>query len=139
MIKKQKQANVVPFAGKEEPETCPSHDEIVEMLVGMDDIEFEHWRIFFNAKWPHIRMEALDRLRKRALHLRRYREKPQRPEPEPSELEEKIGHILKTEGILDLWIQSWDKVMAGEPRTLKTKPGCCRSKWTTARIRPGAS
>ena len=41
------------------------------------------------------------------------------PQPDPNDLESRLRPILETEGILDLWLHSWDKVMAGEHRNAK--------------------
>jgi hypothetical protein len=50
---------------------------------------------------------------------RQYKRDKQKPPPDPADLEARLKPILETEGILDLWIKSWDKVMAGEHRNAK--------------------
>jgi hypothetical protein len=119
MKKKTKAANVVPFTGAtDEPKAPPSKQQILDMLVAMDEVEFERGRLRLAAEWG-IRVEALDRIWKEA--ERRHREygkgKPDYPEPDPDE--HWLKRILNTEGILDLWLHSWDKVMAGEHRNAK--------------------
>ena len=44
---------------------------------------------------------------------------PKQPQPDPNDLESRLRPILETEGILDLWLKDWDKVMAGEHRNAK--------------------
>ena len=59
-------------------------------------------------------------VRKQAKREQAYREKKKKyPEPNRDDLESRLRPILETEGILDLWIKSWDKVMAGEHRNAK--------------------
>jgi predicted transcriptional regulator len=57
-------------------------------------------------------------MRDHAKRIRAYQEQKY-PEPDPKDLESNLKPILNTEGILDLWIESWDKVMAGEHRNAK--------------------
>src|SRR5262249_14697629 len=70
------------------------------------------------AEWG-LRLETLDRLCKQAVNIRAYRAKPQGPEPDPNDLVSRLRSILETEGILDLWINSWATLMAGEHRNAK--------------------
>ena len=83
----------------------------------MDDLEYEQVR-HAKAAELGIRVSALDNAVKevRRLHPRRQRKQPQ---PDPNDLESRLRPILETEGILDLWLRSWDKVTAGEHRNAK--------------------
>ncbi len=101
-------------------EVKPSYDEIVQMLADMDDVEYDRCRHAKAIEWD-VRLETLDLLRKQAILVRSYHGGPTRDdtEPDPDDLKDRLQHILDTEGILDLWIQSWDKVMAGEHRNAK--------------------
>jgi hypothetical protein len=116
--KKKIAANVVPFTGKQEQEDDqPTLEQIREMLVDLDDVEYDRQRKPLAAKWK-VSLETLDKIRKQAARIRR-EFKPKEPEVDTSSLKSKLQPILDTEGILDLWIQSWDKVMAGEHRNAK--------------------
>ena len=117
---KQNKTNVLPFvvgAAAEEEEKKPSHAEILELLVTMDDVKYDRCRRTKAREWG-LRLETLDRIRKYAKLRREYAEK-QPPQPHPNDLESRLRPILETEGILDLWLQSWDRVMAGEHRNAK--------------------
>ena len=123
--KKQKKisANVVPFElpakpddeqeqFSEVPPPPPSKAEVLEMLVAMDDFEYERCRVAKAIEWG-IRVEHLDRMYKHAQRERAYRDKREHyVDPDPND--PLIARILQTEGVLDLFVQSWDKVMAGE-------------------------
>ena len=106
--------------GQGDFEETPSYEEIVEMLSEMDDVEYDRFRQERAQRWG-VQLKTLDTLRKQAKRVRAYRAKTktQSPEPDPDDLEAKLRPILETEGILDLWIKSWDKVMAGEHRNAK--------------------
>ena len=123
------ETNVVPFKANgsdehdeqgdgEVKDERPSHAEIVEMLSQMDDVQYEQCREERAQRWG-IRLAALDRLRKQAKVVRAYKAKKKYTDPDPNDLESKLRPILETEGILDLWLKSWDKVMAGEHRNAK--------------------
>ena len=127
MTKKNETNNVVPFnpndpddeqfGDGEIRDERPSRQQILEMLMEMDEVEYEQNREERAQRWG-IRRDALDRLWKEAKRRKReYRKKT--PEPDANDLESRLRPILETEGILDLWIKSWDKVMAGEHRNAK--------------------
>jgi hypothetical protein len=99
-------------------EIKPGYEQIVELLAELDDVEYDRCRKAKAIEWD-VRLDTLDTLRKQARRVREYRQKPKQPEPDPSDLEEKIRSIFDTEGILDLWIQDWDKVIAGEHHNAK--------------------
>jgi hypothetical protein len=120
--KKPSGANVVPFvppAEDEEQEAGPGYQEILAMLVAMNDIEYDRCRRTKAIEWG-LQLSTLDRIRGHAKRVRAYEEEQKKyPEPDPKDLESQLKPILNTEGILDLWIHSWDKVMAGEHRNAK--------------------
>ena len=120
MTKKKKATNVVPFAGAaaDEPKGPPSRQEILDRLIEMDDVEYDRSRLRLHFEWG-IQLETLDRIRKDAVRQRREfgKEKQEIPAPDPNA--PWLKRILDTEGILDLWLHSWDKVMAGEHRNAK--------------------
>ena len=121
--KKKADSNVVPFKGpepkdeeQEQIDAAAELSEIVRELAAMDPLEYERIRLA-KAIELGVRVEALDRAVRAA---RRYGpSRQQQPDPNPSDLEETLRPILETEGILDRWIESWDKVMAGEHRNAK--------------------
>src|SRR5262249_1270372 len=111
-------ANVVPFVppaeDEEQQEARPGYQEILDMLVEMDDIEYDRCRHAKAIEWG-LQLKTLDRIRAYARRIRAYKEEQKKyPEPDPKDLEAHLKPIFNTEGILDLWVQSWDKVMAGE-------------------------
>ena len=115
---KQEKTNVVlPFAGAAAEEEKPSHAEILELLEAMDDVEYDRCRRAKAREWG-LQLATLDRIRKYAKLRREYAQQQQKqpPQPDPNDLESRLRPILETEGILDLWLQSWDRVMAGEHR-----------------------
>ena len=115
---KQKKTNVLPFAGAAaEEEEKPSHAEILLLLEAMDDVEYDRCRRAKAREWG-LQLATLDRMRKHAELRREYAQQQQKqgPQPDPNDLESRLRPILETEGILDLWLQSWDRVMAGEHR-----------------------
>jgi len=124
--KKGADTSVVPFVTPIDDEQeqvdaadeIPSYAEIVEMLSELDDVEYDRCRVNKAAEWG-VQLKTLDTLRRQAKRVRDYKKAKQQPDPEPSELEKEVRPILETEGILDLWIESWDKVMAGEHRNAK--------------------
>ena len=117
MTKHNKKTNVVPFGSveAERADDKPSYGEILAMLVEMDDVEYDRCRHARAAEWG-IQLETLDKIRKQARTIRTYNE-AKHTEPDPNE--DRLQRILNTEGILDLWLKSWDKVMAGEHRNAK--------------------
>jgi hypothetical protein len=120
-LRKKTKANVVLFAAttaEEKKNEPPSLAEILDRLVAMDDVEYERCRRSKAREWD-IRLTALDRLREEAMRRRREFAPKQAPQPDPNDLESRLRPILETEGILDLWLQSWDRVMAGEHRNAK--------------------
>ena len=106
---------MLPFAGAAaEEEEKPSYAEILELLVAMDDVEYDRCRRAKAREWG-LRLETLDKLRKHARLRQEYAQQTQQPKPDPDELKHRLAYIWETEGsILDLWLQSWDQVMAGE-------------------------
>jgi hypothetical protein len=125
--KPKKTADVVPFVPPADAElgmdhfsdVTPGYDEIVEILAGMDDVEYDRCRVARASAWD-VQLATLDRLRAQAKRIRAYRQTQQKPpDPDPNDLKDRLQHILDTEGILDLWIHDWDKVMAGEHRNAK--------------------
>ena len=85
----------------------------------MDDVEYERCRHAKAIEWG-IRLETLDRMRKQAKQRAGIpADSSTDTQPDPNDLEDRLRPILDTEGILDLWLQSWDKVMAGEHRNAK--------------------
>ena len=112
---KQKKTNVLPFAGAAaEEEEKPSYAEILLLLEAMDDVEYDRCRRAKAGEWG-LRLETLDKLRKHAKLRQEYAQQTQQPKPDPDELKHRLAYIWETEGsILDLWLQSWDQVMAGE-------------------------
>ena len=118
---KQKKTNVLPFAGAAaEEEEKPSYAEILLLLEAMDDVEYDRCRRAKAREWG-LQLATLDRIRKHAKLRREYAQQQQKqpPQPVPNDLESRLRPILETEGILDLWLQSWDRVMAGEHRNAK--------------------
>ena len=118
---KQKKTNVLPFAGAAaEEEEKPSYAEILLLLEAMDDVEYDRCRRAKAGEWG-LQLATLDRIRKHAKLRREYAQQQQKqpPQPDPNDLESRLRPILETEGILDLWLQSWDRVMAGEHRNAK--------------------
>ena len=118
---RQAKAVPVPFEGttaEEEKKERPSHQEILDLLVAMDDVEYERCRKAKAREWD-IRLGTLDRLRDEAERRRREFAPKQAPQPDPDELKHRLAYIWESEGILDLWLQSWDKAMAGEHRNAK--------------------
>ena len=121
-LRKKTKANVVPFVGatEEKKKEPPSLAEILDRLVAMDDVEYERCRRAKAREWG-LQLSTLDRIRKHAKLRRVYAQQQQKqgPQPDPNDLESRLRPILETEGILDLWLQSWDRVMAGEHRNAK--------------------
>jgi hypothetical protein len=97
----------------DDDELIPIKEACIEMLTLLDDVEYDRCRQAKAQEWG-LQLATLDTLRKRAKHIQTYRQKAKEPEPDPNELEGRLRRILDTEGILDLWLKSWDKVMAGE-------------------------
>ena len=116
--------NVVPFVSadadneQEKISAKPSHDEILDMLVAMDDVEYEHCRHAKAREWG-MRLSALDRIRKHAKLRQEYAQQTQQPELDVDETKHRLAYIWESEDILGLWLQSWDKVMAGEHQNAK--------------------
>ncbi len=92
--------------------------EILDMLVAMDDVEYEHCRHAKAREWG-MRLSTLDRIRKHAKLRQEYAQQTQQPELDADEMKHRLAYIWESEDILDLWLQSWDKVMAGEHRNAK--------------------
>ena len=85
----------------------------------MDDVEYDRCRRAKAKEWG-IRLATLDRLRKHAKLRQAYtRSSSSRRSLTRVILKRRLRPILETEDILDLWLQSWDKVMAGEHRNAK--------------------
>jgi hypothetical protein len=99
---------------EEEKDQRPSHAEILRLLEAMDDVEYDRRRRALAREWG-LQLITLDRMRKHA-KLRQEYAQPKEPQPDPDELKHRLAYIWQTEGILDLWLKSWDKVMAGEHR-----------------------
>ena len=115
---------VVPFAGNEDhdskrEEKRLSYAEIEEALSEMDDVAYEQVRVKKATEWG-LRRRVLDRLFKASRTKWAYKQakKKNASQARPPD-ENDLRHILLTEGILDLWLQDWDKVMAGEHRNAK--------------------
>ena len=112
---------MLPFAGAAaEEEEKPSYAKILLLLEAMDDVEYDRCRRAKAREWG-LQLATLDRIRKHAKVRREYAQQQQKqpPQPDPNDLESRLRPILETEGILDLWLQSWDRVMAGEHRNAK--------------------
>lgn len=121
MLEADKKARVRLLLGSEQSEwegVGPSYAEVVELLAAMDDVEYDRCRRIKADEWG-LRIETLDRLFKQSRRVREYRADEKQPPPDRNDLEARLRPILETEGILDLWTQSWDKVMAGEHRNAK--------------------
>jgi hypothetical protein len=118
--RKKKATNVVPFTGKQDEKFVPRNaEEALEYLTKLDDLEYEHSRRILAEEWDG-RVERLDRWREEAVRRQReYYWKKNQPEYEQSHLEKECGWILDAEGILDLFVRDWEKVMAGEHRNAK--------------------
>ena len=117
----QAKAVPVPFEGttaEEEKKEPPSHQEILDLLVAMDDVEYERCRKAKARKWD-IRLGTLDRLRDEAVRRRREFAPKQAPQPDPDETKHRLAYIWESEDILGLWLKSWDQVMAGEHQNAK--------------------
>ena len=114
---KKIKTNVVPFVpGSEEKK--PSHPEILDQLVGMDDVEYDRCRRAKAREWG-LRLETLDRMRKHAKLRQAYNAQQKEPELDVEATKHRLAYIWESENILDLWVQSWDKKMAGEHRNAK--------------------
>ena len=83
----------------------------------MDDVQYDHCRRAKAREWG-MRLSTLDRIRDEAVRQRR-EFAPKQPQPDQNDLESRLRPILETEGILDLWLKDWDKVMAGEHHNAK--------------------
>jgi hypothetical protein len=110
----------VPFVGtsaEEKKKEPPSHAEILQLLEAMDDVQYDRCRHAKAREWG-LQLATLDKIRKHA-KLRREYAQQQQPQPDPNDLESRLRPILETEGILDLWLHDWDRVMAGEHHNAK--------------------
>jgi hypothetical protein len=118
--KATKVTSVVPFKPVDHKHNKPSHEEMLEQLSEMSELEYERDRAKLAKKWG-VRRGFLDRLFKLSRVRWEYEQaKRAKPTgPNPADLEQRLRPILETEGILDLWIEDWDKVMAGEHRNAK--------------------
>ena len=126
--KKKPDTNVVPFTfpdlpDEDENERQLSHDEMVEWLVEnvANDVEFDRIQNIKAVEWGTpghpLKAKTMEMLWKHAKRLKEYR--APKPEPDIGELEKRCRTILDTEGILDLWMLDWDRMMAGEHRNAK--------------------
>ena len=95
----------------------PSHEEIVDLLRAMDDVEFDRCRVNKAKQWG-LRLGTMDKLRKRAKLLNAYAQ-PKAPELDIDATRHRLAYIWESKDVLGLWLKSWDRVMAGERRNAK--------------------